>query len=126
MRRVLQVATLFALALLTGCRGDGATRTTRINNVEGVFFNTANEVTVMVRYADGSIRGEDLHSWSHSVEYMQDVPAGQPMFAEHIERQELGDWEDYRVVVHLHSQSEITPGAWDRGKFGRGQNTRVE
>lgn len=123
MRRLLQVATLFALALLTGCRGDGATRTTGTKNVEVVFFDDVGRVTVLVRDKDTLVPKQFINTYG--IVYKDDVPADQPMYLEYTERQELGDFESWKVVVHVHNQNEIRPGGWDHGKFGHGDNTRV-
>jgi hypothetical protein len=125
MRRLLQCALpLFALALLTGCRGDGAERTTVTKNVEVVFFDTAYRVTVLVR-ENGALIPHQFDNVMGPVTYKDDVPADQPMSVEYTERKELGDWESWRIVVHVHNRNEIDPGGWDRGKFGHGENTRV-
>jgi len=123
MRRFLQIATLFALALLTGCRGDGAERVTRTSNIEVVFFDSVDRVTVLVR-DNGSLVPKQFSALS--VVYKDDAPAGQPMYLDYTERKEFGDYESWRIEVHVHNQNEIRPGAWDYGKFGHGQNTRVE
>jgi hypothetical protein len=125
MRRLLQCALpLFALALLTGCRGDGATRTTVTNNVEVVFFDTGYRVTVLVR-ENGALIPHEFYNVVQPVVYKDDVPAGQSMYVEYTERKDFGDWESWKTVVHIHSQVEIRPGGWDNGKFGNGSNTRV-
>jgi len=123
MRRLFQIAIpLLALALLTGCRGDGAERTTRTDNVEVVFFDTSVRVTVLVRKG-GTLLPKQFDALA--VEYKDDVPVGQAMYVEYTERQEFGDWESWKIVVHVHNQKEIRPGAWDAGKFGHGENERV-
>jgi hypothetical protein len=124
MRRLLQLLPLFALALLTGCRGDGAQRTTVTKNVEVVFFDTAYRVTVLVR-ENGALIPHQFDNVMGPVTYKDDVPVDQTMYVEYTEQKSLGDWESWKIVVHVHNRNEIDPGGWDRGKFGHGENTRV-
>ena len=62
-----------------------------------------------------------------SVQMLQDVPLGDPMWASYkLTYKNDRAYGELELTLHLHSAEDINGAGWNHGKFGRGQTVVVK
>lgn len=96
-------------------------------HIERVFMSSPNTYYAYVRGSDGAIDTVSLASGYSRPRIIDDVPAGQPIWAvEHLTTSGCVHGVPESVEIHVHSLKDIDGGAWNHGKGGHGQVELVE
>lgn len=117
---------------LIGCGGEPRKTTTKYTGITRVFMHTKYYVTVFVPQEDGKIKQISLYgnrtgtiSDEDGVQFVQDVPPGESMWAETTDH--FDGWSSWtETTVHIHSVNDVEGGSWNNGKHGSGTTNVVE
>lgn len=97
------------------------------DNVIRVFMHEPDTYTLMV--PDGeSAELNSVYLRNYAIRIIADVPEGNNMWAKAKKYNPGGflSLADKTAEIHIHSPQDINPGAWNHGKYGRGQTTIIE
>ncbi len=126
--KVSRFIVAFMLLFVVASCSDWRVFTTPKQEIVSVFFHEKSRYSVATKVGDLITVVElPYHYGSVAIEIYADVLDGEPMWYECTGRYNaLNAAAEGGCEIHIRSGADIGAGAWDHGKFGRGQTIKLQ